>query len=176
MEKKKINKLSQCLNFVQSWPFVLCNVSQVCLCCNQCAASVWFWSVFGWGSGRCLLFIYEGQQEECDVMWAPVACVWGHCRPVTALHQTLAELKVDPPLQLHCRIKARCFIVMKWQCCPSFWETTWRFLQTKSSTAEKLTWFNSRRSRPGHTGETVGWLAFWVLFLLFLSICSALKA
>lgn len=89
----------------------------VCVCCNQCAASVWFWSVFSGGAGYWLLFVYEGQQEQSYVMWAPVACVRGHRRPVAALHQTLAELKVDTPLQLHCK-------TTKLQCSPAVKRTT----------------------------------------------------
>ncbi|TNN54660.1 hypothetical protein EYF80_035142 [Liparis tanakae] len=44
----------------------------------------------------------EGQQEEGDVVRAPVARVRGHRRPVAALHQTLPQLEVHAPLQLHC--------------------------------------------------------------------------
>lgn len=36
-------------------------------------------------------------------MRAPVACVWGYCWPIATLHQALSELKVDTPLQLHCK-------------------------------------------------------------------------
>lgn len=78
-----------------------------CVCCSECAASVWVRSIFFvfWVRGCRLLLVYEGQQEECNVMRAPVTSVRGHRRPVATLHQTLSELKVDAPLQLHCKTK-----------------------------------------------------------------------
>lgn len=67
------------------------------MCC-----SVWLRCIFCRVRGWRLLLVYEGQQEECYVMWAPVARVWGHRWPIATLHQTLSELKVDASLQLHC--------------------------------------------------------------------------
>lgn len=45
-------------------------------------------------------FVDEREQEEGDVVRAPVAGVRGHSRPVSALHQTLPQLEVNAPLQL----------------------------------------------------------------------------
>lgn len=68
---------------------------------RQASASVWLWRLCSCVAARRLLLVYESQQEKCDVVWAPVACVRGHRRPVAALHEALSELEVDPPLQLH---------------------------------------------------------------------------
>lgn len=167
-----MNKPRRCLELCPE--LTLCaasHLSGVCLCWNQCAASVRFCSVFSRSAGYGLLFVYEGQQEESYVMWAPVACVRGHRRPVAALHQTLAKLEVDPPLQLHCKRTPRYSPAVKKS----------HLLQTEPydyfllCSSNKPTRLQSGRSGPSHHREAVGRLAFWVLLLLFLSTCSPLQ-
>lgn len=108
--KKRISVFQfVCMN--NKWRLCLCLVKkrtrswiqdtiQVFMCCNKCASSVWLWGIFRRVRGWRLLLVYEGQQEECYVMGAPVACVWGHRWPIATLHQTLPELKVNASLQL----------------------------------------------------------------------------
>lgn len=129
---------------------------------TSASASVWLWGVCCCIRAQRLLLVYEIQQEKCDVVWAPIACVRGHCRPVAALHQTLSELEVHSLLQLHWKTrKASPRVQKNRSICPITAVLTWCV--------------SSGGGGPSYGWEPICRLAFCLLWLLFLSVCSTLQ-
>lgn len=54
------------------------------------------------GLRQLLWSVHECEEEQGHIIWAPVGCMWGHCWPVAALHQTLPQLEINASFQLHC--------------------------------------------------------------------------
>lgn len=140
-------------------------------------ASVWFKAVFHLLWKAFPRLVYESQEEQGNIRWAPVSCVWGDRRPVAALHQAFPQFKIDASLQLH------------WNESTGLEEVFKRALsrvQVKTGTTDRLgqcecavirkktkkhelTWcIGGGRSGPDHGGEAVRWLALDPLLLFFL--------
>lgn len=94
-------------------------------------------------SWRWRLLVYESQQEECYVVWAPVACVWGNSWPVTTLHQTFSELKVDASFQLHCRTNTDA-VKLHASSEPTSVSVLWTGVQTHVTCQVWVKWVESR--------------------------------
>lgn len=113
---------------------------------------------------RHLGLVDETQQEEGYVVWAPVARVRRHRRPIAALHQALPQLEVHAALQLHWKTQRGASSANTHR--PTNATVWW----------SGLTWcLVCGRSGPSHGGQAVRRLALRPLFLLLLRAGASLQ-